>query len=109
MAPQASPSLHLCWHVCLLAVALARQCQAIAGSEPRATRSETAFAGAEMYTEAKNLLVNSPGGAVILNGVGVGDIVRPPRPGRAQLRCMRTVLGPVCPRTLATAAQEQYE
>ena len=70
MAPHASPSLHSCWHVCLLAVALARQCQATAGSEPRATRSESAFAEAEMYTEAKNLHVNSPeGGAVILNGV----------------------------------------
>ena len=53
----------------LLAVALAIQCQASAGNA-------SALGGAEMYTEAKNMIVNSPaGGAVILNGVAVSDLV----------------------------------
>ena len=70
MAPPTPPHAtathaHRHRYVGLLAVALAIQCQATAGNE-----------SAEMYTEAKNMLINSPaGGAVILNGVAVSDLV----------------------------------
>ena len=76
MAPQSPPPPHATAthprgyrYTWLLAmVALAIQCH-VSGS----SRNESA---AEMYTEAKNMLINSPaGGAVIINGVAVGDLV----------------------------------
>ena len=55
----------------LLAVALA-----IIQTQATAAGNELGNESAEMYTEAKNMLINSPaGGAVILNGVAVSDLV----------------------------------